>query len=54
MLKLRKLSKAAREAMREGGRRGGQAKVPKGFAKMSKERYAEISAKRKANNAKSL
>lgn len=50
---VRKLSRESREALRKAGRKGGSAKVPKGFSKMDKERYAEISAKRKANNAKS-
>lgn len=33
------------ESQREAGRKGGKAKVPKGFAKMPRERLLELSRK---------
>ena len=48
----RYISEESRAAMVAGGRKGGKAKVPKGYSMLPKERYKEISEKRKINNKK--
>jgi general stress protein YciG len=42
---MRNLSKLARLKLSMGGRKGGSAEVPKGFAKMDKELLKKISRK---------
>ena len=42
---MRKLSKETRKKLSVAGRKGGLAKVPKGFAKMEKEKAKEIQSK---------
>jgi general stress protein YciG len=41
------LSPETRKKLAEAGRKGGRAKVPKGFSKMPRKRYAEFNRKGK-------
>jgi hypothetical protein len=46
---MNKISPATRKKLQAAGRKGGQARVPKGFAKMRKELLTEVQEKGRQN-----